>query len=60
MGFFPGEIEDRQRAGHLVQGISMADTTWQGLLKLGALTNTLMPPASSTSQAPAGWVGGGS
>ncbi len=41
--FFPGELEDRNTEKHLKTGISVADTTWAGLQKLGAETGVVLP-----------------
>ncbi|HVC01823.1 MAG TPA: Ldh family oxidoreductase [Steroidobacteraceae bacterium] len=41
--FFPGELEDRNAARHSEHGISIADRTWIGLGKLGAVTHTPVP-----------------
>jgi len=41
--FFPGELEDRNTEQHLKTGISVADTTWDSLRKLGAETGVALP-----------------
>ncbi|MGC3985795.1 MAG: Ldh family oxidoreductase [Pseudorhodoferax sp.] len=41
--FFPGELEDSNTERHRVQGICVADQTWQSLAKLGAETGTALP-----------------
>jgi LDH2 family malate/lactate/ureidoglycolate dehydrogenase len=41
--FFPGEIEDINTAKHLESGISVADNTWESLLKLSTETGVPMP-----------------
>ncbi|MDO3606397.1 Ldh family oxidoreductase [Ralstonia pseudosolanacearum] len=41
--FFPGELEDRNTTRLLDTGISLADTTWGSLAKLGTETGTALP-----------------
>jgi LDH2 family malate/lactate/ureidoglycolate dehydrogenase len=41
--FFPGELEDRNTTRLLETGISLADTTWGSLVKLGTETGTALP-----------------
>lgn len=41
--FFPGELEDRHTAHHRCQGITLADTTWQSLQRLGTETGAALP-----------------
>lgn len=41
--FFPGELEDRNTTRYREHGITIADLTWQSLIKLGAETATEMP-----------------
>lgn len=43
--FFPGELEARSTKQLTEAGITIADTTWQSLEKLGAETGTALPPA---------------
>lgn len=41
--FFPGELEDRNTVQLKETGISLADTTWQSMIKLAAETGTALP-----------------
>ena len=41
--FFPGELEDRNRAHNRSRGITLADNTWDSLTALAAETNTTLP-----------------
>lgn len=41
--FFPGELEDRNAALNSEAGISLADNTWQSMVKLGTETGTELP-----------------
>lgn len=41
--FFPGELEDRNTALYSEAGISLADNTWQSMVKLGTETGTELP-----------------
>nr|WP_315593061.1 Ldh family oxidoreductase [uncultured Cupriavidus sp.] len=41
--FFPGELEDRNTALYSEAGISLADNTWQSMVKLGTETGTDLP-----------------
>ena len=45
--FFPGELEDRNTTKHLQTGISVADNTWESLLKLSSETGTPLPAGTS-------------
>lgn len=45
--FFPGELEDRNTAQLNEAGISLADTTWQSMVKLAAETGTALPTANT-------------
>uniref|UniRef100_UPI003F4986B6 Ldh family oxidoreductase n=1 Tax=Cupriavidus yeoncheonensis TaxID=1462994 RepID=UPI003F4986B6 len=45
--FFPGELEDRNTAQLKEAGISLADTTWQSLVKLATETGTALPTANT-------------
>lgn len=47
--FFPGELEDSNTERHRTQGISIADQTWQSLVKLGAETSTALPAVRTTA-----------
>lgn len=44
--FFPGELEDRNTAHLKEAGISLADTTWQSMVKLSTETGTALPAAN--------------
>ncbi|GJG98205.1 Ldh family oxidoreductase [Cupriavidus pauculus] len=45
--FFPGELEDRNTAHLKEAGISLADTTWQSMVKLATETGTAFPAANT-------------
>jgi LDH2 family malate/lactate/ureidoglycolate dehydrogenase len=45
--FFPGEIEDRNTVQLKEAGISLADTTWQSMVKLATETGTALPAANT-------------
>lgn len=45
--FFPGELEDRNTELNQQRGISIADHTWESLVKLGAETSTRLPVSAS-------------
>ena len=44
--FFPGELEDRNTVQLKEAGISLADTTWQSMVKLATETGTALPAAN--------------
>ncbi len=44
--FFPGELEDRSTVQLKEAGISLADTTWQSMVKLATETSTALPTAN--------------
>lgn len=45
--FFPGELEDRNTVHLKKAGISLADTTWQSMVKLATETGTALPAANT-------------
>jgi LDH2 family malate/lactate/ureidoglycolate dehydrogenase len=45
--FFPGELEDRNTVQLKEAGISLADTTWQSMVKLATGTGTALPAANT-------------
>lgn len=45
--FFPGELEDRNTVHLKEAGISLADTTWQSMVKLATETGTALPAANT-------------
>lgn len=45
--FFPGELEDRNTVQLKAAGISLADTTWQSMVKLATETGTALPAANT-------------
>jgi LDH2 family malate/lactate/ureidoglycolate dehydrogenase len=45
--FFPGELEDRNTVHLKETGISLADTTWQSMVKLATETGTALPAANT-------------
>ncbi|SDP77870.1 Malate/lactate/ureidoglycolate dehydrogenase, LDH2 family [Ralstonia sp. 25mfcol4.1] len=45
--FFPGELEDRNTVQLKEAGISLADTTWQSMVKLATETRTALPAANT-------------
>lgn len=49
----PGELEDRARARHEVDGIVLADATWASLTELAAETDVALPAATDTRTEPA-------
>lgn len=46
--FFPGELEDRNTEKNLARGISVADNTWESLLKLSQETQVPLPTNNAT------------
>lgn len=48
--FFPGELEDRSTQKNLERGISVADQTWQSLVKLAEETSAVLPAHNTVLQ----------